>query len=350
MANAANRHSRGEEPHRARQQRESASFSQMIRPRILEPGTARSGGMTASKPIVKPVPLPKRPAPAAFTMRNLWRMTLWGGATASALLIAVLASRSDVGAQRIAGLFSIRGDRTQMAARPFDAEAEARRLAEAVRSLDAENRELKSRLAAVEHSVDDITGSVARQIEAIKKTSSGPLPAAVPAPNRAPPAAAAPASKAATIEPPANAAPASDQPAAAAPLPAPQHAATPAPPVPSPHAAAPAPNAAAPAPHAESPAPAPPPPQYGVDIGSAVSIQVLRARWLGIRSAHAQLFDGLMPVVMLREVPQTGRVELRLVVGPLANAEAAAKLCAKLVPYRLSCQPTLFSGQHVALQ
>jgi hypothetical protein len=57
-----------------------------------------------------------------------------------------------------------------------------------------------------------------------------------------------------------------------------------------------------------------------------------------------------MPVVMLREVPQTGRVELRLVVGPLANPEAAGKICSALERYRLGCQPTLFSGQHVALQ
>ena len=303
----------------------------MIRPRILEPGTVRSGGKAASKPAVKPVPLPKKPTPAAFTMRSLWRMTLWGGVAASALLVAVLASRSDAGAQRIAGLFSIRGDRTQVAARPFDAEAEARRLAEAVRGLNAENQELKSRLAAVEHNVDDITGSVARQIETIKKTGPGSLPA--PEGNHAPPAAAgppAPGAKAAVAEPPAGPAPAPVQPGAATPAPGPQQAAAP------------------PPPRAE--APAAPAPQYGVDIGSAVSIQVLRARWLGIRSAHAQLFDGLMPVVMLREVPQTGRVELRLVVGPLANPEAAGKICSALERYRLGCQPTLFSGQHVALQ
>ena len=295
--------------------------------------------MAASKPAVKPVPLPKRPAPAAFTMRNLWRMTLWGGVAASALLVAVLASRSDVGAQRIAGLFSIRGDRTQVAARPFDAETEARQLAEAVRGLNAENQELKSRLAAVEHNVDDITGSVARQIETIKKTSPVPLPAADA--NRA--QAAAPAARAATAELPAGPVPAPPGPVAA-----PPHAAGPAPAAAVPQAASPGPNAAAPPPRIE--APAVPTPQYGVDIGSAVSIQVLRARWLGIRSAHAQLFDGLMPVVMLREVPQTGRVELRLVVGPLANAEAAGKICSALEHYRLSCQPTLFSGQHVALQ
>lgn len=312
----------------------------MIRPRILEPGTARSSGMAASKPAVKAVPPPKKPAKTAFTMRNLWRLTLWGGTAASALLIAVLTSRSEVGAQRIAGLFSIRGDRTQVAAQPFDAETEAHRLAEAMRGLNAENQELKSRLAAVEHNVDDITGSVARQIEVIKETRPVAPPGPIPAPTHASPPVAAPAAKAAIAEPAdAAPAPAPVQPGAAAPAPA--HAATPAP-------AAPAPNAAVPPPRAESPVALAP--QYGVDIGSAVSIQVLRAHWLGIRSAHAQLLEGLMPVVMLREVPHTGRVELRLVVGPLANAEAAAKLCTALAPYRLSCQPTLFSGQHVALQ
>src|SRR5579884_2314849 len=127
----------------------------MIRPRILEPSVVRSAsGIASSKPVAKPVPPPRKPAKAAFTMRHLWRLTLWGGAAASALLVAVLASRSDAGAQRIAGLFSIRGDRTQtgpqLPGEPFDAAAEARRLADAVRSLHAENQELKTRLAAVE--------------------------------------------------------------------------------------------------------------------------------------------------------------------------------------------------------
>lgn len=305
--------------------------------------------MAASKPAVKPVPPPKKPAKAAFTMRHFWRLTVWGGAAASALLVAVLASRSDAGAQRIAGLFSIRGDRSQVAAQPFDAETEAHRLAEAVRGLNAENQELKSRLAAVEHNVDDITGSVARQIEVIKEIKPVPPPAPVPASSHAMLPAAAPLPKAALAEPAAAApapAPAPVQGGAAAP--GPPHAGAPAPVAPAPHVAAPAPNPAALDPNAESPAALVP--QYGVDIGSAVSIQVLRAHWLGIRSAHAQLFDGLMPVVMLREVPHTGRVELRLVVGPLANAEAAATLCTALAPYRLSCQPTMFSGQHVALQ
>jgi hypothetical protein len=61
------------------------------------------------------------------------------------------------------------------------------------------------------------------------------------------------------------------------------------------------------------------------------------------------LFDGLTPTAMLREIPHTNRVELRLVVGPLADAETAKKLCASLAPFRLFCQPTVFDRQHAAL-
>ena len=91
------------------------------------------------------------------------------------------------------------------------------------------------------------------------------------------------------------------------------------------------------------------PMEYGVDIGSAVSIQALRARWAGIRSAHPQLFDGLAPTIALGETQQSNRPELRLVIGPIASANAAAKLCKTLEHFRLTCQPTIFAGRHLAL-
>jgi hypothetical protein len=91
------------------------------------------------------------------------------------------------------------------------------------------------------------------------------------------------------------------------------------------------------------------PMEYGVDIGSAVSIQALRARWAGIRSAHPQLFDGLAPTIALGGTQQSNRPELRLVIGPLASADAAAKLCKTLERFRLTCQPTIFAGRHLAL-
>jgi hypothetical protein len=40
---------------------------------------------------------------------------------------------------------------------------------------------------------------------------------------------------------------------------------------------------------------------------------------------------------------------LRLVMGPLVNAPAAAKLCQRLGRFRLTCQPTIFAGRHLAL-
>jgi hypothetical protein len=242
----------------------------------------------------------KRPTAAVpVTMRGLWRLVVWGSTAATALLIAVLSSRGVVGSQRAAVAASTFGGATvavvqplqpapvpqQPAARPFDAQAETKKLADAVRDLSADNDELKSRLAVVEHSVDDVTGSIERQAKATP-----------PWPDSGPPVPATPAAIAAVVAP-------------ALPLPM----------------------------------------EYGVDIGSAVSIQTLRARWAGIRSAHPQLFDGLAPTIALGETQQSNRPELRLVLGPLASANAAAKLCKTLERFRLTCQPTIFSGRHLAL-
>jgi hypothetical protein len=267
-----------------------------------------------------PVKAASKPAAARknFTMRHLWRMTLWGGTAASALLIAVLTSRSEVGSERIATAFpALRGhERVQLATRSFDAQAETRRLAAAVHDLTAENDQLRSRLAAVEQNMNDITGSVSRQIAAVKAEATNPWPAdAKPEPLSA-------ADVTSVIAPTAG---------FGAPLPSP--------PQTSPAQLAPLPAAAT---AARS--------EFAVDIGSALSIQALRARWLGIRSAHPQLFEGLTPTVVLREIAKSKRVELRLVVGPLVNAEAAARLCTALAPFRLSCQPASFGTEHIALE
>lgn len=257
-----------------------------------------------------PGPAPKwGTVKAAFTMRHLRQMSLWGATAASALILAVLSSRSEIGSHRAGAAFSslAGGDQVQVAAPRFDAQAETRRLAEAVRDLKSDDGRLKSRLAAVEQNMDDITGSVTRQIEAAKTRTANSWPVdANPAPITPPLISSilAPAAPASPVTPPA----------------------------------------------AKTASPEAVPSAYGVDIGSALSIQVLRARWLGIRSAHPQLFEGLTPTVMLRETPSSKRIELRLVVGPLADSAAAARLCAALAPYRLLCQPTAFDRQHIALQ
>ncbi len=245
----------------------------------------------------------KRPAAAVpVTMHGLWRLVVWGSTAATALLIAVLSSRGVVGSQRAAVAASTLGNGTaaivqpvmapppQAPANAFDAQAEAKRLANSVRELASANDELKARIGMVEHSMDDITGSIAQQV----KTAAAA--AAPPWPDNATPMPSSAAEIAAVMAP-------------ALPLPM----------------------------------------EYGVDIGTAVSIQALRARWAGIRSAHPQLFAGLAPTISLSEMPQSNRPELRLVIGPLASADAAAKLCSTLGRFRLTCQPTIFAGRHLAL-
>jgi hypothetical protein len=241
----------------------------------------------------------------AVTMQGLWRLAAWGATAACALLIAVMTTRGEVASRRVAiALSSLSGSAapsprpeqaTAQSPRPFDAVAETQRLSDAVRGLAAESDELKSRVAVVEHSMDDVTGSITRQAASVRAAPSGVI--LPPWPDNEPPL------------PPTTAAIA---------------------------------NVLAPV--------VPMPQQYGVDVGSALSIPTLRARWAGIRSAHPDLFDGMRPVVTLKQVARSNRIELRLVVGPLASAEAAAQLCAYLMPYRLFCEPALFAGQHLALE
>ncbi len=129
---------------------------------------------------------------------------------------------------------------------------------------------------------------------------------------------------------------------------APERAAPPA--APPPAAAAPAP----PPPQAAIPAPEPAEglparTEFGVDLGGAPSVAALRNAWERIRRTHAVQLEGLRPVIGIRD-GRTGQVELRLVVGPITNAAAAAKLCATLAMAGLSCQPTTFDGQRLALR
>jgi hypothetical protein len=284
-------------------------------PKIFPFGALWGSRVAAKKQEVKAAPK-RKAAKKPFDPRQLWRLTLWSVTAGCALGLAVLASRGEPGAERLAALIATLHGQT--APPPFDAKVETKKLADALSALTAENDRLRSRLAAVERheqQIDNVTGSLTKQIEVVKAEAEAPRPADTPPAPTTPDVTGAvpqPAPVSSTVQPA---------------LPAP-----PLPPTPPPASSSAAPK------------------QYGIDIGSAVSIQALRARWVEIRTAHPQPFQGLTPTVVTRDVPQSGRSELRLVLGPLPNPDAAAKLCASLVPYRISCQPTGFDGQHVALQ
>jgi hypothetical protein len=86
---------------------------------------------------------------------------------------------------------------------------------------------------------------------------------------------------------------------------------------------------------------------FGVDVGGGATVEGLRGLWTSVKAGAGPLLVNLRPVVAVREV-RPGAVELRLVIGPLANAAAATRLCAQLAAIGRACRPTTFDGQRLA--
>jgi hypothetical protein len=275
---------------------------------LAEALKAERPGFIGRQRIEAPLGDKRGAAKRVFTMRGLRRLAVWGAAAASAVLVVVLASRSEVAAERFALILHHPKPAT---APVFDAQAATAQLAEAVQGLKANDEQLQSRLAAVEHDMDDVTGTITKQIQeaaASRHVEDGPSVAATAL------------ASASTVAP-------MDIPPAPASVPAPATTKI------EPEIAAPPPKTA-----------------FGVDIGSGLTLQALRMRWAAIRTAHPQFFESLEPIISVREVPHTNKIELRLVAGPIAQPGTAAALCAQLAALGLYCQPTIYDGQHLALR
>lgn len=226
------------------------------------------------------------PAEDAFSPYLLWG-TL-------ALCAVVLAAAS------VAIAFGGRGDARNAATKriaiqaaaplpaPSFAELELARLSDAVRALSADRDRLAGRLEQIERSMGDVTASITRE-----------RPAAP---------AIAPANPAIAVAPPAQ--------APAAPRAVDSIATR---------------------------------TEFAVDLGGDTSVEALRALWATMRGNHPALAN-LKPLVSIRDGAKPGGVELRLLAGPLANAAAAARICALLALNQVACQTAVFDGQRLALR
>jgi hypothetical protein len=281
---------------------------------------------------------PKTLATTMTTFDALWRHVLWGSAAVAAVLIAVFTSLGTFGSQRasraLSSFASLPSPHAAQSASPspnqavrgpLDPDAATRQLAQTVRGLLEDRDQILVRLSTLEHSVDDMTGSITQQIAGAKAVTTPVSPPQWP--DEAPPIPTIPASIEAVAE---SIMPPVQPVAATVPLPKPL------PPVVGPWPYEDAPVASGQA--------------YGAEIGSATSLKSLHARWADIHAAHGQMFEGLRPVVTIRDNRLSNRAELRLVVGPLVSAQAAAQLCVSLAAVRISCQPTMFDRRHLALQ
>jgi hypothetical protein len=265
--------------------------------------------------VAKPEPsaalAPVRPK---FGLRDLFRLALWGVSAACALFVALYAATTEVGRDRLyvafAEIHEVLMPTGATSIRPLDAR-EGRRLAETVRSLAADRDRLLARIATLEQSLDSITGSIARVEKAARTATPGPNPNA-PAPSVAPTPSAAPA------EPPPSA-PDEDL-TSSIPMPPQQ------------------PGASA----GKT--------EFGLDLGSATTVESLRTAWTAALRRHGPLLEGLRPIVQMRERPRPGGMELRLIAGPVANAAAAARLCVSMTAAGAICAPAVFDGQRLAVR
>jgi hypothetical protein len=193
-----------------------------------------------------------------------------------------------------------------LAALAKDGTLETGELVAVLERLVDENQVLAQRLAGLERQLGEVTGTAPRDAAAPKPTAG--IQSASAAPGDPVPTLrfAAPNGRAATQTPPSNAKPESGEPAL-------------------------------------------PRPNFAVDLGSETALDGLRLRWAALTSKHRALFEGLEPRVGMRE-GNGGTAELRLIVGPLPTAEAAARICAALAGQGATCQSAIYGGQRLSLR
>jgi hypothetical protein len=304
--------------------------------------------------------------------RMLWRLGSWGVGAVAAVIVAVLASQSQSQLRReqvaSSELMARQSQQIQFVAR--ETQTEAKRLSLAIDTLNSDRDRLYSRVTSVEQGLESVTGSIKRQTQAAAPAVAAPI-TVEPAPQTAaqlPPAPAPPLiGPVASTAPPLEVVPAKPVAAAPAPMPAPLMASKSmmAPPdaaatklsEPAPAETAPAApeqiasvQTAAPEPAvSEAPAVAVPRTEFGIDLGGANSVDGLRALWRGIPKSNKAL-AGLRPIIMVKERSTGLGMQLRLVVGPLSDAAAAAKICAVMTESNRSCETSVFDGQRLALK
>ena len=90
--------------------------------------------------------------------------------------------------------------------------------------------------------------------------------------------------------------------------------------------------------------------EFGVDLGSANSVNGLRALWLGLLKSRSNApLTALRPIIVIKEATGGLGIQLRLVAGPLNDAGAAARICAVLTENKRPCETAIFDGQRLSL-
>ncbi len=91
--------------------------------------------------------------------------------------------------------------------------------------------------------------------------------------------------------------------------------------------------------------------EFGVDLGTANSVNGLRMLWLGLLKSRSNApLAALRPIIVIRESTKGLGMQLHLVAGPLNDAGAAARICAVMTENKRPCETTIFDGQRLSLK
>src|SRR5262249_6600369 len=142
-----------------------------------------------------------------FDLRALLRLAIRGCAASGALMVAVISAYSTAGSHRPAAAAprdaaQISAITAQLVTRAGDMENETRRLSETVQALTADRDRLLARVASLERSLQDVTGSIKRQAAAVLGPPTLSLSAITPAPPAPQPPVREPAAPRPPTEPP----------------------------------------------------------------------------------------------------------------------------------------------------
>lgn len=303
-----------------------------------------------------------------FDGRSMWRLASWGAGSVAALVVAILATRSPAAINRdqtAAAELARQSQQVQWIAK--ESQNKARELAAAVEVLNADRDRLYTRVTVLEQGLDSVTGALSRQPEPATTTTAQPTK---PSDSGATQVIPTPSAEADPIGPPRPAETRAAETKAEPPAPLPKIApvATVAPAT-QPSPAKPTEQKAETPAADQSPPPAvtasiPPDPatsdlpsagvvrrtQFGVDLGTAKSIEGLRAVWRGAIKTNAQHLASLQPIIVVKERTDGLGMQLRLVAGPLEDAAEAAKICAGLLTEsNRACETSIYEGQRLNL-
>jgi hypothetical protein len=259
----------------------------------------------------------------------------WGGLTALALTILAITSQTETANQRLRRIFASNESSAiaRIPPRVDQLESETQLLAAQVRALIVERERLAGRIALLESSIDDLTGTIKKQAAA---TAAGLAAKATP------PAPSPPVTVPAATNTQAVNAPTIPTPIATITVTPPKADAVTTQAIPLP------PTRVTAVPTNDPEPPTLKQSEFGMDLGGGATIEAVRQRWATVKANFGPLLSGMRPLAAREQRP--GGTGYRLVVGPLPNSAAATGLCAHFTAARTACHAVKFDGEQIAQQ